>query len=415
MAKVQKMISKNFRRIILFLAVVFAVVIFAFVAGMNLKTNADSRAILEESIKSQLVSISLAAREVLDVDAFAGYNSEADVEADADNYAETLSQLRGLANSVGAEYIYALKKIDGEYYFVFDTDTEDEEIFIPYDLAPVHAMAFAGENSADTLNVVDEWGSYNTGAVPIIKDDEVIGIISVDLEDDYLIRNNREETINAVILIVTLLAALVVMIIVVTRLLKKVSDMQTRLQRMAHFDNVTGLPNRQYLLDYLGGITSGEDTSPFALLFIDLDNFKSVNDNAGHDAGDELLRAIAGYLEKALDNAMSFRPAPGILNIAARIGGDEFVQIVSGVETREQAEHVAQHLLSGFQEQGEQIDRYIEKYKVGLSIGIALFPYHTKNYHVLIKYADIAMYHAKHAGKNSFRVYEDEMHAKEES
>lgn len=138
-----------------------------------------------------------------------------------------------------------------------------------------------------------------------------------------------------------------------------------------------------------------------------MDNFKLVNDNAGHDAGDELLRHIAQYLDSTAENAKSFRPSAGQLNIAARVGGDEFIQVVNGVDTAEKAAEVAKHLLENFQ--SEQIDRYIEKYKVGMSIGVALYPYHSANYHVLIKYADVAMYHAKHGGKNQYRIYTEEM------
>lgn len=67
----------------------------------------------------------------------------------------------------------------------------------------------------------------------------------------------------------------------------------------------------------------------------------------------------------------------------------------------------AQHILDEFKAAG--LSRYIEKYNVGLSIGVALYPYDTENYHVLIKYADIAMYHAKNGGKNQYRIYKDEM------
>lgn len=183
--------------------------------------------------------------------------------------------------------------------------------------------------------------------------------------------------------------------------------MQTKLKRQALYDNVTNLPNRQYLMDYLARLTSGPEKTPFAILFIDLDNFKLVNDNAGHDAGDELLRHIAQYLDSSAENVKSFRPSAGQLNIAARVGGDEFIQVVNGVDNEEKAAEVARHLLDNFK--SEHVDRYIDKYNVGMSIGVALYPFHSDNYHVLIKYADVAMYHAKHGGKNQYTIYTDEM------
>jgi diguanylate cyclase (GGDEF)-like protein len=192
-------------------------------------------------------------------------------------------------------------------------------------------------------------------------------------------------------------------------LLRRVTAMQNKLFRMANYDLITGLPNRQYLMDYLARISekASKTNEPFALMFIDLDNFKKVNDGAGHDAGDELLRHIATYLSGIHENSKEFRPSAGILNVSARIGGDEFLQVVPGISTETEAAIAAQKVLDNFHSQA--LDRFIEKYKVGLSIGVALFPYHSANYNVLIKYADIAMYHAKHGTKHSFCIYTDEM------
>lgn len=92
-----------------------------------------------------------------------------------------------------------------------------------------------------------------------------------------------------------------------------------------------------------------------------------------------------------------------MLNIAARVGGDEFVQVVTGVDNIEEAAKVAEDILDGFTNAG--LHRFIGKYNVGLSIGVALCPHHTQNFHVLIKYADVAMYQAKRNGKNQYCVY----------
>lgn len=392
---------------VLCIVIVFMIAVLGIVAGMNIKNTRDLRGILEESVRSQLISISLAAREIIDVDAFVSYNSVADVQADQAGYDETLRHLRQLAADVGAEYIYALKEIDGQYYFVYDTDPLDEEIFIPYQLSPVHQRAFAGAEAADIMNVDDLYGSFNTGAVPILQDGRVVGIVSADIEDAYLARSAAASRTNTIVLIATLVVVMAVLVVILVRLLRQVRRMQQRLEQMAHYDTITGLPNRQYLLDHLASLTSRPDGPAFALFFIDLDNFKAVNAGAGHDAGDELLRHIASFLENAVQDSISFRPAPGHLNIAARIGGDEFVQVVNGVGSADEAAALAATLLADFQKL--PIDKYIEKYKVGLSIGIALYPLHSDNFHVLIKYADVAMYNAKRDGKNSYRLYTDEM------
>jgi len=388
-------------------AIIFLAVVFSFVTIMNVKNTLELQDIIRESISNQLISISVAARETLDVDAFINYNSIEDIAANQEEYDKNLAQLRALATNLNVDYIYALKKIGNEYYFIFDTDPEVEKPFAPYELSPVHVSAFEGEEAADTMNVSDEWGNFNTGAIPIWKYGEVVGIISADIEDLYLQKSEQTAMVNRVILIVALLITMAVMLGTIVILLKRLDRMQKRLEALAHYDTVTGLPNRQYLLEYLSACTVDNQQEPFALLFIDLDNFKRVNDNAGHDAGDELLCNIATYLNDKRKDSKVFRPTAGILNIAARVGGDEFIQVVSGVNTQEDAMDVAQGLLDEFDSQ--VTNRHAKKYEVGLSIGVSLFPYHSENYHVLIKYADIAMYHAKRSGKNCYRIYNDEM------
>ncbi|MDL2307530.1 GGDEF domain-containing protein [Desulfovibrio sp. OttesenSCG-928-C06] len=379
--------------------------ILAVAAFLTVKNSINLQSIIAESVKSQLISTSIAAREMIDPEAFSHYDNEAVSGQQA--YQETLAKLRILAENVGVKYIYALKKQGEQYVFVFDTDLEDPAIFLPYGLSPVHVAAFAGQPSADIMNVDDAYGSFNTGAVPIFYRGEVIGIVCTDIEDEYIEMSRQTALRNSLMLILTLLVTMGVMFYCIRKLLKRIYKMQNRLRRQALYDNITGLPNRQYLMNHLAELTAAPEKIPFALLFVDLDNFKKVNDNAGHDAGDELLRSIAVYLRSALNNTMSFRPSAGRLNIAARVGGDEFVQVVQGVDTAEKAAETAQRLLDGFR--ASKLSRYIDKFNVGLSIGVALCPHDTENYHVLIKYADIAMYHAKHGGKNQFRIYTDEM------
>ena len=389
--------------------IVFSVIILCLTVFMTLKNTDDLKHILEESIESQLIAISIAARGLLDIDKFELYNSEEDIYNDIDAYRKTLEDLRSLQRQVGAAYIYALKLIGGKYYFIFDTDYESDTVIDEYELYPVHERAFLGEDSAGIMNLSDEYGNFNTGAVPIWKDDKIIGIISADIEDTYIHDSNRAAFNNSIALILSLIFTMGVMAAIVSLLLRNVRKMQDKLFQMANYDVLTGLPNRQYLMNYLPIIAekSQKNRTPFALFLIDLDNFKDVNDNAGHDAGDELLRHIATYLNSIHENSKSFRPAAGILNISARIGGDEFVQIVPGVANEDEAEMIAKKVIDNFR--SKTLDRFIEKYQVGLSIGVALFPYHTDNYHVLIKYADIAMYHSKKGGKNACRIYNDEM------
>jgi len=403
--------SKNkLLNITLIVVIAFLAVVFALVLVFSLKNTSDLKNILQDSVKTEALSIAFAAREMIDIEAFKSYDSIEDVDADRANYNAVLTSLRGLQSNTHSEYIYALKQINGRYLFVFDTDTEDEAIFTAYDLNEVHRAAFVGREASGIMNVEDEWGTYNTAAIPIYdKDGTILGVVCADISDSFIRRSNDSSRTNAILLISTMAVTMSVMIVAILLLLKRVNAMQAKLYRMANYDVVTGLPNRQYLLDYLSrlSVRANKTGTPFALMFIDLDNFKKVNDGAGHDAGDELLRGIAEYIENVNENSKAFRPAAGMLNISARIGGDEFLSVLSGISTETEAAEAAQKLLDNFH--SAAFDRFIEKFNVGLSIGVALYPYHSTNFNVLIKYADTAMYYAKRSEKHSYRIYDDEM------
>jgi len=397
----------------LLLVLSFFIVILGIVVFMTLKNSNELRSLLDSSIEAHLISTSMSALGVIDVEAFESYNSMKDIEENREAYDATLTQLRNIQSTAKAKYIYAIKQLDdGNYYFVFDTDTEDEtvmEVLGPYELESVHEQAFLGRQSFD-MDMTDEWGSYHTGAVPIRKNGKVTGIVCTDIDNTLWAQSNEAARSNIIYLLASIGATMLMVLFLSSVLLRRLQTAQNDLFRMANFDIITGLPNRRYLMNYLNNISSinGMTTDPFALLLIDLDNFKSVNDHAGHDAGDALLRHIAAYLDSVQENSKAFRPAAGLLNVSARIGGDEFVQIFPGVGTEIEAGIIAQKVLDNFSSQS--LDRYIQKYNVGLSIGVALYPLHSDDYNVLIKYADLAMYHAKKAGKNAYRVYEDEMH-----
>ena len=382
--------------------------VFVVVLGLGIKTYKDAQALLEDSVCKQLVSVSIAAREMMDTDAFLTYTYESMAEDAA--YQLTLGKLRDLQRDVGAAYIYALREMDGQVMFIFDTDEEGS--FDSYDVFPVHQEAFAGKESASIMNVQDEWGSFNTGAVPIWKDGKVVGIVSADIEDELVSQSRSASRFNMVLLAVVLSLMLLVILFVLNALLQKLQGVQDELHRMAHYDKLTNLPNRQYLFNQLEELSSRKPRVPFAVFFVDLDNFKKVNDNAGHDAGDELLRHIGRYLEQPHKDAQVFRPASGRLNVTARIGGDEFIIVATKIETSEEAAAYAKDLLDNFRD--AEISRYIDEYNVGLSIGVALFPYHTEDFNVLLKYADIAMYHAKRSGKNQYMVYHEGLEGKAE-
>jgi diguanylate cyclase (GGDEF)-like protein/PAS domain S-box-containing protein len=166
-----------------------------------------------------------------------------------------------------------------------------------------------------------------------------------------------------------------------------------QLDRVAHHDTLTGLPNRLLFNDRLAQAISQARRGPsqFALLYLDLDRFKQVNDSLGHTVGDELLQAVANRIRQQVRES----------DTVARIGGDEFSIILPNILKREEAKIVAQKIINaladpfllGSQEQDVSI---------GASIGIAIYPSDAPDADELVKLADAAMYSAKLTG-NSFQ------------
>lgn len=167
---------------------------------------------------------------------------------------------------------------------------------------------------------------------------------------------------------------------------------------MANMDALTSLPNRHWLMNFLPAALNQARNSGtvFALLFIDLDEFKAVNDNSGHQAGDALLQAAALRLKSVL------RPADTVV----RLGGDEFTVLLSSVTSHEEAAQVAFRINEQFR---EPFDISGCKNVVGASIGISLFPRDGNDAETLLKHADSAMYSAKAEGRGQFRFYERQL------
>jgi diguanylate cyclase (GGDEF)-like protein len=167
------------------------------------------------------------------------------------------------------------------------------------------------------------------------------------------------------------------------------------LERKGNEDALTSLPNRHWFNTYLPEAIKQAATSQsmLALLFIDLDGFKTVNDTMGHDAGDELLRNAGRRLKLAV------RPNDNVV----RIGGDEFVVIVENMMHKDDAAHVAERVLRAFQE-GFKLSK--GNFSVGTSIGISVYPVDGADAETLLRHADIAMYSVKTTGKRNYRFFD---------
>lgn len=171
---------------------------------------------------------------------------------------------------------------------------------------------------------------------------------------------------------------------------------EERLSRMAHFDGLTNLPNRVLFCDRLkrAMIEATESKRLIAVLFLDLDDFKAINDTLGHEAGDLLLKQVADRLTHCVRRG----------DTVARLGGDEFTIVLSDIAHVDDATLVAQKILDTFSQPFTIVGNELF---VTASIGITLYPFHDDDDDVdnLIKNADVAMYRAKQQGRNNYQFY----------
>ncbi|MBA3677993.1 MAG: bifunctional diguanylate cyclase/phosphodiesterase [Sphingosinicella sp.] len=178
-----------------------------------------------------------------------------------------------------------------------------------------------------------------------------------------------------------------------------------KVHAMAMYDPVTSLPNRLYFKrEGEKALASCDDGNDAALLFIDLDGFKEVNDNLGHAQGDEVLTMVADRLRAVVQNEM--KPDSVSQPVIARLSGDEFTMLFPMVKTPAEARRIAQDVLSSlanpFHSAGQSV-------QVGASIGVARWPSHAADLTSLMKAADIAMYHAKASGRSQVCLYDEKL------
>ncbi|MDP4083305.1 MAG: diguanylate cyclase [Bacillota bacterium] len=163
------------------------------------------------------------------------------------------------------------------------------------------------------------------------------------------------------------------------------------IKTMAFYDTLTGLPNRNMFRTHLNEVLRQEKTKMAAVLFLDLDRFKIINDTKGHTTGDLLLQKVAERLQGAIQND----------GIVSRQGGDEFIILLENMD-KKQASIVAERILDHF---SKQLEVHDQEFFVTPSIGISLYPTDGYDEETLIKNADIAMYLAKEHGKNNYQFY----------
>jgi diguanylate cyclase (GGDEF)-like protein/PAS domain S-box-containing protein len=185
------------------------------------------------------------------------------------------------------------------------------------------------------------------------------------------------------------------------RLQEEVAERQQaeeRVMHLANHDALTGLPNRRLLIDRLGQALAlaHRENHQVAVLFMDLDRFKTINDSLGHMKGDALLQNVARRLSETLREG----------DTVSRLGGDEFVIVLPSLDQPKAAEKVALKLVDAL---APPIDLGGQELRVSASIGISLFPEDGRDTETLLRNADSAMYHAKDMGRNNYQFFMEQM------
>ncbi len=193
-----------------------------------------------------------------------------------------------------------------------------------------------------------------------------------------------------------------------------VINKQKQIQKLAFFDQLTGLANRTMFMDTLeiSLAKSVEEETQLAVLFLDLDRFKTINDTLGHQAGDILLKNVAERISLSirdtdpLSRVRNIRPSKKHIS---RIGGDEFTIMLPNLKNPEDAGLVAKRVNKALQEPFQINDNEVF---ISASIGISISPFDGSDPEVLMKHADLAMYHAKEKGKNGFQFYKKSLNVR---
>ncbi|MBI1889683.1 MAG: EAL domain-containing protein [Burkholderiales bacterium] len=187
-------------------------------------------------------------------------------------------------------------------------------------------------------------------------------------------------------------------VVLVSRDITERKEMEAYILHQSFHDSLTGLPNRLLLEDRMKQTTAhlGRQHAPVAVLFIDLDRFKDINDTLGHAAGDRLLQEVAERLSKCIREG----------DTVARLGGDEFVVLLAGLSNIQDAAFVADKIVNTISEPCQIGGREL---RVSPSIGIAIFPHDGQNMDELLRNADTAMYHAKQDGRGRYSFFTSRM------
>lgn len=262
--------------------------------------------------------------------------------------------------------------------------------------------------------------------IPILSNDgNTIGVFELYTDVTYLRTYIREEIIWVSMIVIAIFTVfffiLLLIILRADRVIKsqyyqleesrkKIEKRTEVLYKQANYDDLTKLANRVYMYGQLKHDLkrAAKYNTTVALLFIDLDGFKDINDTLGHDIGDEVLIIIADRLKECIREYDSHHRAIDIdyTSTVARFGGDEFTLIIPGLSSSEDVNTIAREIISAC---SKPLDIRKNDLIIGASIGIALYPSDGDSPNTLMRNADLAMYYAKQEGGNTFRYFKDEL------
>lgn len=323
--------------------------------------------------------------------------------------AEIKQQMRNACNAnKQCHFIYLVYGDNQQVKFLLDaSDQPASEISqmgdVFYEASDALRDAIKKEKAFVEGPVTDHWGTWVSSFVPVtptLKTSQFV-LMGVDVA---VVGWNKHLLKNTIVPITITIVALIAIFGLVYQnankewRLAQLANTSLDLAHKANVDALTGLPNRNLLDIRLNQLFSRADRteSLVAVLYVDLDYFKAVNDGFGHALGDQLLKTAAERL------ALLMRDQDTI----ARVGGDEFIILLAEMESETTALNMAQKIVDAMAEQFEVEGKQLQ---LGASVGLAFYPTQNTDPYRLIHYADIAMYNAKRQGRSRFSLYDASM------
>lgn len=247
-------------------------------------------------------------------------------------------------------------------------------------------------NDNEALNVVAKYGVF--GVLWVMLSDTLLDMAA----GDFKVYKHLQTYKGGVFVLITM----VLVYILINNSVKKIQDASgesfkalKELRHLAYYDTLTGLPNRAMFVSKIKNLID-KSKEEFAIAFLDIDNFKYINDTLGHYIGDDLLKFVGDKIASEID-------AP---DMAARLGGDEFAILIKGFESKENVLSELRVILDSI---GSTWNSGSREFFISMSIGVAVYPYDGCDFDELLKHSDIAMYAAKKEGKNKILFYEEEI------